>query len=231
MPTFGGCLWVLVVLWWFSPKVGIKVSGFRVCWGVWGCLGVCRGVQGVYGGVLGGVYGGCLGCVLGEEEGGRGGMFEEGRAGRDVRFHSMLNSGHFGAPSFPRCFYPKKNLWQVWGFSSCLTFHDVKNRAGPPGQVLKELRDARLLLVRIPPSCFPDVLHYGRHWELSLWRLVQFPPLRDRAASNRGPSHCTVLTGSSLHGGPQCTEPSNTARTAASAALCTTPTCQFGTYG
>ena len=74
--------------------------------------------------------------------------------------------------------------------------------AGHPGQVLKELRDARLLLVRIPPSCFPDVLHYGRHWGLSRWRLVQFPPLRDRAASNRGPGHSTVLTGSSLHGGP-----------------------------
>ena len=75
--------------------------------------------------------------------------------------------------------------------------------AGPPGQVLKELRDARLLLVRIPPSCFPDVLHYGRHWGLSRWRLVQFPPLRDRAASDQGPGHSTVLTGSSLHGGPQ----------------------------
>ena len=42
--------------------------------------------------------------------------------------------------------------------------------AGLPGQVLKELRDARLLLVRIPPSSFPDVLHYGRHWGLSRWR-------------------------------------------------------------
>ena len=101
--------------------------------------------------------------------------------------------------------------------------------AGPPGQVLKELRDARLLLVRIPPSCFPDVLHYGRHWGLSRWRLVQFPPLRDRAASDQGPGHSTVLTGSSLHGGPQCTEPSNTACTAASAAHCTTPTCHSGT--
>ena len=75
--------------------------------------------------------------------------------------------------------------------------------AGPPGQVLKELRDARLLLVRIPPSCFLDVLHYGRHWGLSRWRLVQLPPLRDRAASDQGPGHLAVLTGSSLHGGPQ----------------------------
>ena len=40
---------------------------------------------------------------------------------------------------------------------------------------------------------------------LSRWRLVQSPPLRDRAASDQGPGHTTVLTGSSLHGGPQWT--------------------------
>ena len=34
---------------------------------------------------------------------------------------------------------------------------------------------------------------------LSRWRLV----LRDRAASHQGPGHLAVLTGSSLHGGPQ----------------------------
>ena len=101
--------------------------------------------------------------------------------------------------------------------------------AGPPGQVLKELRDVRLLLVRIPPSCFPDVLHYGRHWGLSRWRLVQYLPLRDRAANDQGPGHSTVLTGSSLHGGPQCTEPSNNARTATSVALGTPRMCQPGT--
>ena len=50
-----------------------------------------------------------------------------------------------------------------------------------------------------------DVLHYGRHWGLSWWRLVQSLPSRDRAASNRGPGHSAVLTGSSLHGGPQWT--------------------------
>ena len=118
--------------------------------GVLGCLGVCRGVQGGCrgcmgggGGVLGGVYGGCLGCVLGEEEGGRGGMFEEGRAGRDVRLHSMLNSGHFGAPSFPRCFYHKKNFWKVWGFPSCLTFHDVKNRGMGRRDSQRELLEGR----------------------------------------------------------------------------------------
>ena len=45
--------------------------------------------------------------------------------------------------------------------------------AGPPGQILKESRDIRLLLGRIPPSCFLDVLLYGHHWGLSRWRLVQ----------------------------------------------------------
>ena len=35
--------------------------------------------------------------------------------------------------------------------------------------------------------------------------LVQSPPLRDRAASNRDPGHRTVLTRSSLHGDPQWT--------------------------
>ena len=32
------------------------------------------------------------------------------------------------------------------------------------------------------------------------WHSVQFFPLRDRAASDQGPGHSTVLTGSSLHG-------------------------------
>ena len=32
--------------------------------------------------------------------------------------------------------------------------------AGLPGQNLKEFRDARLLLVLIPPSCILDVLHH-----------------------------------------------------------------------
>ena len=54
------------------------------------------------------------------------------------------------------------------------------------GQVLKELRDARLLLVRVPPSCCLDVLHYGRPWGLSRWRLGQLLSSRDRAASNQG---------------------------------------------
>ena len=69
--------------------------------------------------------------------------------------------------------------------------------------VLSEQKGSHLLLARRPPSFLLDVLHYGRHWGLSRWRLVQSPPLRDRAASNRGPGHSTVLTGSSLHGGPQ----------------------------
>ena len=61
---------------------------------------------------------------------------------------------------------------------------------------------------------------------LSRWRLVQSLPLRDRAASNQGPGHSTVLTGSSLHGGPQCAEPSNNARTATSVAPGTPSMCQ-----
>ena len=69
--------------------------------------------------------------------------------------------------------------------------------------VQKILRDARLLLARRPPCFNLDLLLYGRHWGLSRWRLVQLPPLRDRAASDQGPGHLAVLTGSSLHGGPQ----------------------------
>ena len=54
--------------------------------------------------------------------------------------------------------------------------------------VLSELKDAHLLLARRSPSFLLDFLHYGRHWGLSRWRLVQSSPLRDRAASNRGHS-------------------------------------------
>ena len=68
--------------------------------------------------------------------------------------------------------------------------------------VQKELKDSHLLLARRPPSSFLDVLLLRRHWVLSQWRLVQFPPSRDRAASDQGPGHSTVLAGSSLHGGP-----------------------------
>ena len=53
----------------------------------------------------------------------------------------------------------------------------------------------------LPPATL-DVLLHGRHWGLSRWRLVQFPPLRDRAASDQGPGHLAVLTGPPLHGGP-----------------------------
>ena len=55
------------------------------------------------------------------------------------------------------------------------------------------------------------------------------PSLRDCAASDQGPGQDTVLTGSSLHGGSQCDENRQPARTAASAALGTPPTCQPGT--
>ena len=76
---------------------------------------------------------------------------------------------------------------------------------------------------------FLDVFHHYRHSGLSQWRLVLSPPSRDRATSNRGPAHSAVLSGSSLHRGPQCAEPSNNARTATSDAQCTTTTCQPGT--
>ena len=59
--------------------------------------------------------------------------------------------------------------------------------AGLPGQVLKELRDARLLLVRIPPSCFLGVLHHWRHWGLSWWRLVQSLPYETARPANEAP--------------------------------------------
>ena len=69
--------------------------------------------------------------------------------------------------------------------------------------VKREFGDAHLLLVRKPPSTLLEVLLHRRHWGLSRWRLVQLLSLRDRAASDQGPGHHAVLTGSSLHGGPQ----------------------------
>ena len=70
-------------------------------------------------------------------------------------------------------------------------------------QVQKVLQDAHLLPVWRPPSCILVVLLHRRHWGLSWWRLIRLPPLRDRAASDQGPGHLAVLTGSSLHGTPQ----------------------------
>ena len=99
--------------------------------------------------------------------------------------------------------------------------------AGPPGQVLKELRDARLLLVRIPPSCF---LNYGRHWGLSQWRLVQFLLYVTARPKSKAPVTALLLTGSSLHGGPQCS-PNSKQRTYRNLCLqqvrrlCATGTC------
>ena len=64
------------------------------------------------------------------------------------------------------------------------------------------LRGVRLHLARIPPSCLLAVLLHGRH-------LGCYPSgvgLQIRAASDRGPgSSSLLLTGSSLHGGPQWT--------------------------
>ena len=104
--------------------------------------------------------------------------------------------------------------------------------AGPPGQVLKELRDASLLLVRIPPSCFLDVLHYGR----SRWRLVQFPPLRDARLATRALVTTLYLRGRRCTAAvaarrPPMREPSKNARTATSVAAGTPTMCQPGTYG
>ena len=61
-------------------------------------------------------------------------------------------------------------------------------------QVQKELQDAHVLLAWRPPSWILDVLLHRRRWGLSRWRLVQLPPLRDRAASDQGPGHHAVLT-------------------------------------
>ena len=51
----------------------------------------------------------------------------------------------------------------------------------------------------LPPSCWTSFF-MDATGGLSRWRLVQPPPLRDHAASEQGPSHLAVLTGSSLHG-------------------------------
>ena len=85
------------------------------------------------------------------------------------------------------------------------------------------------MLARRLPYFVLNVLVRRRHWGLSRWRLVQFTPLRDRAAREQGPGHSTVLTGSSLHSGPPMRrEPTNTACTVTSVAPGTTTTCQPG---
>ena len=86
------------------------------------------------------------------------------------------------------------------------------------------------------PACAETSLLHARR--PSLWTPLGVIPvasgtvpstLRDRAASDQGPGHPTVLTGSSLHGGPQWTRTANHARTATSVALGTTLTCRPGT--
>ena len=115
---------------------------------------------------------------------------------------------------------------------SCLTQNPVKSE-GSDAQlkvVRKELKDVHLLLARRPPSFLLDVLIYGRHLGVIPVASGTVPPLfRDRAASDQGPGHRTVLTGSSLHGGPQLMRTTNNARTATSVALGTPTTCQPGT--
>ena len=78
-----------------------------------------------------------------------------------------------------------------------------------------------------PPSCSTS-FSMDATWGIPVASSTD-PSLRDRAASNQGPGHITVLTGSSLHGAPQRSKQSNTARTATSVALGTTHTCQPGT--
>ena len=95
--------------------------------------------------------------------------------------------------------------------------------------VQKVLRDAHLHLVRTPPSCNLDALLYGRHRGLSRWRLGPLLLYVTARPATKAPVTALLLTGSSLHGGPQCSEPSNTARTATSVALVTPLTCQPGT--
>ena len=95
--------------------------------------------------------------------------------------------------------------------------------------VQKVPRDAHLHLERTPPSCNLDALLYGRHREYPggvLDRSLLYVTARP---ATKAPVTALLLTGSSLHVGPQCSEPSNTARTATSVALVTQRTCQPGT--
>ena len=90
------------------------------------------------------------------------------------------------------------------------------------------LKDSHLLHAQRPPCSKLDLLLYGRHWGLSWWRLVQLPPLRDRAASDQGPGHLAVLRGRRCTAAPNESERTNTACTATSVALGTLLTCQPG---
>ena len=96
-------------------------------------------------------------------------------------------------------------------------------------RVLNKSRDARLLLVRTPPGCVLDVLHYRRHLGLSRWRLFSFHLYVTARPATKAPVTALLLTGSSLHGGPQCSPTANNAHTATSVAPGAQTTCQPGT--
>ena len=68
--------------------------------------------------------------------------------------------------------------------------------------VQKLLRGIRLHLARTPPCSIPDVLHYGRRWGLSRWRPFSLLHMTAWPAT-KAPVTALLLTGSSLHGGPQ----------------------------
>ena len=99
--------------------------------------------------------------------------------------------------------------------------------------VQKLLRDAHLLLARRPPSCNLAALLFtdttggcsGGVWDRSLLYVTERP-------ATKAPVTALILTGSSLHGGSQCSEPSNTARTATCVAWwCTTLRANLALYG
>ena len=81
-----------------------------------------------------------------------------------------------------------------WTFQLCNREHD--------SPVKSECWDAHLLHGRIPPSCLLEVHLHGYSWVLSWLYHLSLHPSRDRAASDQGPGHRTVLTGSSLGGPP-----------------------------
>ena len=81
----------------------------------------------------------------------------------------------------------------------------------------------------LPPSCSISLFMDPTGGVIPVASGTVPPLFRDPAASDQGPCHRTVLTGSSLHGGPQLMRTTNNARTATSVALGTPTTCQPGT--
>ena len=71
--------------------------------------------------------------------------------------------------------------------------------------VKREFGDAHLLLVRKPPSSLLDVHLYGHSWEISRLCLFTLRLFVTARPATRAPVTALLLTGSSLHGGPQWT--------------------------